>query len=144
MPRPEPPTPDLAGFRQAQGRLRSQFGETVVFIGPGSVTFPPGTTVDPDTGRPYDPTIEPTAQVPDERLASATVAFRTAVGEGGDATAIGWVQDSTVMLSSDLTASAAAADAVDVEIRGRRYKITEMRPDGIGGLHRWVTWAKER
>lgn len=50
---------NLAGFRDAQARLREQFGQTIPFFIPLEATWPAGTPLDPETGQPYDPTITP-------------------------------------------------------------------------------------
>ncbi len=54
-----PVLPDLAGFKAAQQRLREQVGVDVTFRIPVPPVWPPGTPLDPQTGRPYDPTVEP-------------------------------------------------------------------------------------
>ncbi len=51
--------PDLAGFREAQARLREEMGVDVTFRIPVAAVWPVGTPLDPQTGRPYDPTVEP-------------------------------------------------------------------------------------
>lgn len=56
-----PITPDIAGFEAAQVRLREQFGQEVPFYFASASTYPDGTPMDPETGQPYDPTIEPIA-----------------------------------------------------------------------------------
>lgn len=53
-----PLVPDVAGFKAAQDRLIDVLGEDVVFLIPQTATWPPGTPLD-DTGRPYDPTVDP-------------------------------------------------------------------------------------
>lgn len=52
--------PNVAGFRAAQARLRAALGVDAVFVIPaGGETWPAGTPIDPETGRPYDPFLEP-------------------------------------------------------------------------------------
>lgn len=53
--------PDLAGFAEAQSRLRQKLGQDVAFYGPVTLTFPANTPLDPETGQPYDPTISGSA-----------------------------------------------------------------------------------
>jgi hypothetical protein len=52
-------SPDVAGFRAAQARLREVLGVDAVFIIASALTWPPDTPLDPETGRPYDPFLEP-------------------------------------------------------------------------------------
>jgi hypothetical protein len=54
-----PPQADLAGFADAQSRLRNQFAEEVTFMYPEQFAWPAGTPIDPETDEPYDPTVEP-------------------------------------------------------------------------------------
>jgi hypothetical protein len=51
--------PDTAGFADAQDRLRQALGVDAVFLLPGQQTWPPDTPLDPESGRPYDPFVEP-------------------------------------------------------------------------------------
>jgi hypothetical protein len=51
--------PDVGGFADAQERLRQALGVDVVFIIPPAQTWPPGTPLDPETNRPYDPFLDP-------------------------------------------------------------------------------------
>ena len=81
-------TPDHAGFRDAQRRLRAAFGEPVRFLAPAVDEYPPGTRLDPDTGTPYDPTIEPIRSQP-STVVSCTVAQRTAIEGAVDFSAFG-------------------------------------------------------
>lgn len=51
--------PDWAKFATAIGEFREEAGEMVQFTLPVTeLVYPPGTIIDPETGRPYDPTIE--------------------------------------------------------------------------------------
>lgn len=50
--------PDWASFATAIEEFREEAGETVQFTCPVESTYPPGTVLDPNTGKPYDPTIE--------------------------------------------------------------------------------------
>lgn len=52
---------DVSGFREAQERLRDKLGADVTFRTPTPSVWPAGTPLDPQTGRPYDPTVEPTS-----------------------------------------------------------------------------------
>lgn len=53
--------PDLDGFREASVNLRAALGRDVPFFTPTPTTWPPGTPLDPQTGTPYDPVIQPLA-----------------------------------------------------------------------------------
>lgn len=51
--------PTIDGFYDAQMRLRDKLGVDVVFIIVSPPTWPFGTPLDPESGRPYDPFVEP-------------------------------------------------------------------------------------
>lgn len=51
--------PDLQGFADAQAALQEAFGLDCVFLVAGEQTWPAGTPLDPETGKPYDPFLEP-------------------------------------------------------------------------------------
>jgi hypothetical protein len=131
---------DLAGFAAAQRRLRAQFGETAVFLQPPQFTYPSGTPIDPDTHRPYDPVIQPTASAQASAAVNVTVAFATANPE--DEAPLGFVERTRVMLIADLADRARCEGAAAVVVREGRYQVTSMKPDGIGGLQRWLTFAR--
>lgn len=136
--------PDLAGFADAQERLRDHFGEVVVFLFPLERTYPPGTRIDPETQMPWDPTIEPSGTAQASASASCTVATRPFGKDDVEESALAGVERDHIMLAGDLELSSLASGAVDFEVRGDRYKVTSMRPDGIGGVQRWLTFGRKR
>lgn len=139
------PAPDLAGFADAQRRLRGGFGEDVVFLLPEEVTFPPDVPIDPETGLPYDPTIKPIASGAASAVVNCDVAQRTTrldVSGGDNQGQLGVLTEGQVLLIADISASATIADAVRFEVRGDSYKVMSMRPDGIGGAQRWLTTGR--
>jgi hypothetical protein len=62
------PTPDLAGFAEAELKLREQFGVDATFIIPGVDAWPADTPTDPETGKPYDPFLAPEVDNPDVQI----------------------------------------------------------------------------
>lgn len=130
VPEPEIGGPSLDGFREAQDRLRSLTGELVTFLGPVSVTFPPGTRLDPQTGRPYDPMIAPTASARASAVVKAGVVSSL---DDGEAQPFGWTPEADVMLHMPSgAASAASADAF--MLRGKLWQVTGRHFEGIGDL----------
>jgi hypothetical protein len=51
--------PDPEALADAMLRLRDQLGVDAVFVIPGEQAWPEGTPLDPETGRPFDPFLEP-------------------------------------------------------------------------------------
>ena len=141
------PQPDLAGFADAQERLRGGFGEVVTFRSEEVAAYPPGTPLDPETGRPYDVTIVPTASAASAWTARANVTFRAInrAGIGGDANplAAGLMDESHVMLICSSAAASAAASAVEFDVRGDTYKITSTKFDGVGAVQRHLVYGRK-
>jgi len=81
-------TPDHAGFRDAQRRLRQAFGEPVRFLAPAVDAYPPGTRLDHEIGMPWDPTIEPIRDQPSTEV-YCDAAQRTAIEGAVDFSAFG-------------------------------------------------------
>lgn len=136
------PLPDIAGYADAQHALRERFGERVDFLFEASVTFPPGTAIDPETGEPYDPTIEPTSSAQATASALCTVATRPSKLEPVQPGPVGFLETDEVMVATDLTASASIEGAREMVVRDLRYLIEGMKPDGIAGEQRFLTWGK--
>lgn len=136
--------PDLAGFSEAQQRLRSAFGEPVVFLAPVESVWPDGTPVDPETNRPYDPVLAATSSGQASALVNATVAVRPYGKPEAEWTALGATERDHVMLISDIAAASACEGAESFVVRDESYKVTAMRPDGIGGVQRWLTFGRKR
>lgn len=134
--------PDLAGFADAQHRLRTLFGEPIVFIWPPELTWPPGTELDEETGLPYDPTIQPATTDPDNRLALGDVATRPFNTDDVEFVAPGVVEREHVMLSMDLPYASAASGASNFTVRGNQYKLSSSRPDGVGGEQRYLVFGR--
>lgn len=53
------PTVDIDGFAEAQEALRQKLGVDCVFLTPSAPQWPPDTQLDPETGKPFDPFLEP-------------------------------------------------------------------------------------
>jgi hypothetical protein len=60
--------PDLSGLRQAQDALRAVLGVDAVFLIAGVLAWPPGTPLDPETSKPYDPFLDPIAPAVDTEV----------------------------------------------------------------------------
>jgi hypothetical protein len=133
---------DIAGFADAQQRLRERFGEPAVFLQPPQFTYPPGTPIDPETDRAYDPVLVPTASAQASAAVNVTVAYQA---RARDETAgpIGFSDRAHVMLIADLADRPLCEGAITVLLREDPYTITAMRPDGIGQLQRWLTYARK-
>lgn len=130
--------PDLAGFREARERKRRLFSEPVVLLGTGVVTWPP-VPMDPETGRPVDPTIEPLSSG-----ASAVVdvewVWRSSADPSDDGAA-GTFARSHPMLIAGSAASAALEGMTHFQRRGERYQIEAVHFDGITSVDRILIYG---
>lgn len=137
--------PDLAGFAEAQGRLRDHFGEVVVLLRPTAHSWPSGTPLDPESGEPFDPVL---AAQGSASMASAQITANIAERPFGRAdvewTNIGARETDDVMLIADVGASAALASATRFEARGTHYEMRSWRFDGIGGIQRAIAFGTQR
>lgn len=127
---------NMAGFLDAQQRLREQVGIDAVFVHPGQITWPAGTAINPETGEPYDPFVTPESSIPDQRETVRCGKLTRAMGapEGRiEDTAIG----SMTAFGMALTFSLDDWDRVDgaetVEAEGDEWRVRQLRRDELGG-----------
>lgn len=133
------PEADLEGFREAQATLREQFGQAVPFFIPQAETYDSSVPLDPETGKPYDPTIAPTASGVASAVVNANVVNRPmglskrGVEDDIRQTAVGAFEEGVVVLivgqedfDEDLL------DATEFEVNNERYEITQHEEDRMG------------
>lgn len=140
-----PAEPDLAGFADAQDRLRDHFGELVVFIAPTEHTWPSGTPIDPETGQPYDPVVAAQGSASSSSAALyANVAARPYGRADVEWTSVGARDVDEVMLIADTSASAVMASAASFVVRDTSYKLSSWQLDGVGGVQRAIAFGRQR
>lgn len=142
------PVPDLAGYTEAQQRLRENFGEEVILLFPEEVTWPPGTPIDEETGRPFDPVVAASATVSPEATINANVVFkavnRAGISGEAQATAMGWMETGDVMLIADISDKDTIDGAVRFRVRDMTWDVHATLEDGIGGVQRYLVFGKKR
>src|SRR3954447_20665604 len=129
--------PDLNGFREASDRLRGQMGRALVYLTPTETVWPEATPLDPESGRPYDPTIEPTAS----GFSSASVNTLVVLPTAGDRAAkeveaaIGRIEegDAALIISRKDWDSNALEGATLVLIYEDTWELADARLDSVGG-----------
>lgn len=139
-------TPDVAGFEEAQNRLRDETGAEVVFRLPATAEWPTGVPLDPETGRPFDPTVKPTGSAMVTASARVGVAFST-TGQQTETAATGlWERThATLIVGSGDVLAHDLEQALEVQLRGELYKIEAFKPDGIKDrVHRWLAFVRRR
>lgn len=135
-------SPDLAGFRDALERKRAAMSEDVVFRGEPEVTLPPGTPTDPETGLAYDPVIVGSAV-----SASASIPCEVIYRIRGDhplAGAIGWGDDTGVVLITDADNAPAASGMIEFYVHNSWFEIRAQKFDGVVGVDRYLIWGAEK
>lgn len=143
------PEPDLAGFREAQLTLIAKVGADVPFFTPIATTWPVGTKMDPESDTPYDPTILPLASGFSSAAVRCGVALRPVPRTLEDQTvqnALGFLEEGHGVLivpSTDYDTHDLDA-ALQVEVHGDRWEITQRTPDGIANVdHRRLVYIKQ-
>lgn len=145
--------PDFEGFELAQRRQHALFDGDIVFLIPtdvGDLTFPANTSLDPETGQPIDPTIEPTTGgTPTEiRVKGAVAGQRTGAADidaSVAGSALGTVESGNCMVILQPEVKPLVEDATECEIWDKRWRITEWRPDGLrANADRWLVFVEEK
>lgn len=139
------PTPDIAGFADAQNRLRLGLGQDIGFRIPQAPAWPAGTAVDPESGEPYDPTTVDASGPPDVVTKKVNVIFRALIAGSDDVV----VRERLgVMTTEGCALIAAAADKADIveatefTVNGRRYRITDTVDDGLTAVQRYIIFGE--
>lgn len=138
--------PNIAGFRDAMERKREELGEEILFLGDASVTFPPGTPTDPETGHPYDPVLTPTASARASATATCEVAFRSTGRQELQerAGAFGWVENTNVLLIAGSGVASRVVGMTEFVCRGDHFEIRARKFDGVVGVDRYLIWGAKK
>jgi hypothetical protein len=135
--------PDVAGFRDAQRRLRATLGVDVVFTIPGESSWPPDTPLDPQTGRPHDPFLEPTAPVVDRsELVRCSFVHHPLVGLDPADTPIGSADVGSAALIVDVADYPRVADATRAQVGPEIYDVQAFRHDVALGVERYIAYLE--
>lgn len=127
-------SPDIAGYAEAQARLRAKMGRPVAFFTPEPTTWPEDVVFGED-GRPLDPTVQPLAS----GFASASVNCNVAAKTGrtfdppADDGPLGLIGHRSLLLILDEEDFPEIADATECEVFSSRYTIGADQPDQVGG-----------
>src|SRR3954452_1698152 len=118
-------------MRDAQVRLRKYPGESIPFYTPTGVEWPADAEIDPQTGRPFDPLIDPIASGFASASAVAGLAYRPVTGLNDQTaeTAIGNIELGQIVAILDIDDAKAVADATEFDAKGDHYKVTQSKDD---------------
>jgi len=143
-----PPSPDLAGFRDAAVRMRAEMGSDVPFFTRTDGTYPPGTAIDPETGKPFDPAAPESGSAwgsASLRVGVYTRALAASREDDAVANAVGWFEEGHIVLDADPDEYAEVEDATEVEWNGERYEISDDDGSEIDNVeHRKLIFARKK
>lgn len=136
--------PDLPGMKDAQATLRQYTGEDVIFYTPTGEEWPPGTVLDPESGKPFDPLIDPIASGFSSAAVRCNLAFRPVQGLNDQVaeTPVGDIELGQIVAILDIDDKVTIVDATEFEAKGDRWKIKQMKDDGIGSNYRTLIWGE--
>lgn len=141
------PVPDLAGFEDAMERKRQALGVNVTFFSDPVYVYPSGTQVSPESGEPFDPTVDPVSSA----MASAVVKcglFFKAVNRGGGASEavdapIGIGEREDVFVIAPSAAASAVSSATSFAVHNDRFKVISLKRDmPIGHVERLLLYGR--
>lgn len=143
--------PDLDGFRDASVRLRGAMGRPLWYMTPTPTTWPEGTALDPQTGRPYDPTVVPLASGFSSASAQTLVVLPGAtdrVAKEVEA-AIGRIEEggAALVVGAEDWKNLSLEDATGVRIYDDTWELADARFDSVGGdgdADRVIVHARQR
>lgn len=139
--------PDIAGFRRAQEELIDKLGQDVTFHVPQAATYPPGTVLDPETGRPHDPTIRPTQAADADVVVRCSVVYRPIMRQGEDHVTggpSGLHRTSTMAVTMKVVDRPSVEGASKATVNDISYKVTDILPDGLTEVQRYIAFLEAR
>lgn len=140
--------PDLDGWRDAMNRLRVALGQDIAFQVPVTPVWPAGVQLDPENGRPYDPTIQPESggDTTDVIVRVGVVQPPIRTGSARDdvdmGSAAGPMLTTNVALIVGEADYPAIQDATTFVLNGRDYRITDILPDGLTRVDRYIAYGE--
>jgi hypothetical protein len=139
--------PDMTAMKEAFERKRAITGQSVTFFQPLEPTWPPDTELDPESGQPFDPLIEPVASGVASAVVNCDIAFRPVAGlDGGQvSTPVGGFETGDVVLimgAKDYDDNEVVRNARQFDAKDGTYKLTQAKRDGIGSEYRVLVWGK--
>lgn len=135
--------PDLAGFADAQRRLRGALGVDAAFVIREPASYGPDVPIDPANGRPYDPFAEPQTPATDREVVKRVGFVGRGVGEGSaPLTPLGAIDAGNAALILDPADKPAVEDATTVRIGGETYRIEQWREDPSLRTPRWLCFLE--
>lgn len=139
--------PNIQGFKDAQNQLIEKLGQDITFRVPVPAVYPANVSLDPESGEPYDPTAVPTSGGDhDEVEVKVTVVFRPLGTDKDDVVSetIGLLNTTDVALIARAADYSDIQDAAEFDLNGRAYRITDIVPDGLVGIDRYIVYGQAK
>lgn len=143
-------SPDFTGFRDAQVRLRDNFGHDLSFYTPVAASYASGVALDPESGDPYDPTLSPTSgggftatTVRVSVVARPMGLSKHGIDDDARKTAIGWLERGALVLVVEPEDWPLVSAATEVEYANERYAIRQTDHDYLGPVDRYLIYAEQ-
>lgn len=138
--------PDITGFREAQSKLRTLLGQDIVFHVQAEKVWGPDVAIDPEQGEPYDPTSVPESggEITDVTV-RASVVFRPLARTPEDevtTSPVGLMGTQVVALDIAPADYLAIEDAIEFILNGRTFHITDITPDGLTSVDRFIVYGQ--
>jgi hypothetical protein len=136
--------PDIAGFDQAQRRLRAALGVEATFHVPGVPTWPEGTALDPETGRPVDSFVRPVSTTAVDvtlKCSFVTRPLSRLLQPEREEAPLGWVGSDSAALIMSPEDHASVATAEYVTVGDQRYLVS-FREDQTSTVRRTVAFLR--
>lgn len=128
-------TPNIAGFSEAQARLRDKLGLDVKLLTPVAAAYASGTVLDPSTGAPYDPRIKPTASgFVSATIRATVIADRLGTEDDTQTNSAGIFSNKSLVLDVAVEDWPRASGATQFEVLEQRYEIRDAQPDGFAQI----------
>lgn len=143
--------PNFNAFRDAQRRLRENFGRPITFYAPGTAAaWASGTQLDPETGLPFDPTIDPESGGDEvTTVVSCNVVSRPmglsqrGIDDSTKQKAIGFMEQGGIVVIVDIEDWHLVSSATELDYADERYKVTQTDHDYLGPVERYLIWARQ-
>jgi hypothetical protein len=135
--------PAVEGFRDAQAALREALGVDAAFLIASEPEWPPGTPLDPETGNPYDPFLEPVNPTTDtEVIVRCSFVHRPLQGIDPAASPIGAGDLGDAALIIPLERYDDVRTATRVRVGVELWDIQQFRYDVALGTERWLAYLE--
>ena len=142
--------PDMDGWRDAQNRLRVALGQDITFKVPIPAVYAAGVQLDPENGRPYDPTIKPesgggtTDVIVRVSVVSRPIRAARPEDDVDSGSAAGPMLTPPILLLVGVTDSPTIQDAVSFVYDGRNFAITDIIADGLTRVDRYIVYGEAK